>query len=266
MIPSIKHPGMPFTIVLMANADGRHTLFLALCSGHEIYISDISNDGQFASALDGGLGRKRLVHLHVLYHYYSLRPMCFDLCLISDTLISRVSSEVSATPNLKLWICASTRRLKMWAHWRSSMKGRQRTDSEAQTTTASSSVVTALPSSLQWQGSTSSANLHLWVLLVMGNHLMKRMDSKIIEAIFVARWFPNPHYQVTSTAPGPQISTISETFSGFANQQRAPVTEDTDNAPPFDINILPARRGPAQTTRLPLFKLVTELFNFSNTH
>ena len=32
-------------------------------AGHKIYIWDISNDGQFASALDGG--REPLVHLHV---------------------------------------------------------------------------------------------------------------------------------------------------------------------------------------------------------
>lgn len=30
---------------------------------HKIYIWDISNDGQFASALDGG--REPLIHLHV---------------------------------------------------------------------------------------------------------------------------------------------------------------------------------------------------------
>ena len=48
------------------------------------------------------------------------------------------------------------------------------------------------------------------------------------------------------------------------------VTEDdTDNEPLFGINILPltasSRRGPVQTTRLPLLKL-TEVFNFDNTH
>jgi COMPASS component SWD1 len=32
-------------------------------AGHKIYIWDISNDGQLASALDGG--REPLVHLHV---------------------------------------------------------------------------------------------------------------------------------------------------------------------------------------------------------
>jgi hypothetical protein len=65
--------------------------------------------------------------------------------------------------------------------------------------------------------------------------------------------------------------TIPETFSSFVNQQRALVTEDdTDNEPLFDINTvtlpLAARRVPAQTTRLPLLKLATELFDFSNTN
>lgn len=58
-------------------AGGKHTLFhtrilrsfiyyklgAADPAGHKIYIWDISNDGQFASALDGG--REPLVHLHV---------------------------------------------------------------------------------------------------------------------------------------------------------------------------------------------------------
>ena len=44
--------------------------------------------------------------------------------------------------------------------------------------------------------------------------------------------------------------------------------DDTDNEPLFDItgNAFPVQRGPAQTTRLPLLKLVSELFDFSNTH
>jgi hypothetical protein len=37
-------------------------------SGHKIYIWDISNDGQFASALDGG--REPLMHVHVSRLYY----------------------------------------------------------------------------------------------------------------------------------------------------------------------------------------------------
>ena len=58
-------------------AGGRHPFFSYSClrsliyinlgaadpAGHKIYIWDISNDGQFASALDGG--REPLVHLHV---------------------------------------------------------------------------------------------------------------------------------------------------------------------------------------------------------
>ena len=73
------------------------------------------------------------------------------------------------------------------------------------------------------------------------------------------------------TAPDPQLdseaSAIPETFSSFVYQQRELVTEDdtvTDNEPLFGINILPlaasSRRGPVQTTRLPLLKL-TEVFN-----
>ena len=34
---------------------------------HKIYIWDISNDGQFATALDGG--REPLVHLHVTWYF-----------------------------------------------------------------------------------------------------------------------------------------------------------------------------------------------------
>ena len=60
-------------------AGGKNTFFFHTCvfalfhiynklgaadpAGHKIYIWDISNDGQFASALDGG--REPLVHLHV---------------------------------------------------------------------------------------------------------------------------------------------------------------------------------------------------------
>lgn len=66
-------------------AGGKHTFFhthifflsydqpgAADPAGHKIYIWDISNDGQFASALDGG--REPLVHLHVnrLKYYYIL--------------------------------------------------------------------------------------------------------------------------------------------------------------------------------------------------
>jgi COMPASS component SWD1 len=40
---------------------------------HKIYIWDISNDGQFASALDGG--REPLLHLHVRV-YVVLLLMC----------------------------------------------------------------------------------------------------------------------------------------------------------------------------------------------
>lgn len=38
-------------------------------SGHKIYIWDISNDGQLASALDGG--REPLAYLHVRLLYSS---------------------------------------------------------------------------------------------------------------------------------------------------------------------------------------------------
>ena len=64
-------------------AGGRHTLcHTYVCAlshdklgaadpaGHKIYIWDISNDGQFASALDGG--REPLVHLHVNHLTYNI--------------------------------------------------------------------------------------------------------------------------------------------------------------------------------------------------
>jgi COMPASS component SWD1 len=48
----------PLLLFLIYNKSGA-----ADPAGHKIYIWDISNDGQLASALDGG--REPLVHLHV---------------------------------------------------------------------------------------------------------------------------------------------------------------------------------------------------------
>jgi hypothetical protein len=129
----------------------------------------------------------------------------------------------------------------------SSMKDRQRTEAHTTTVTTSNPSGTESSSSRlesDIQGSTSESSTNFT------SHSSSPNNS------------PMP------TSPDPQASTFPETFSSFVNQQRALVIEDdTDNEPLFDINtILPARRGPAQTTRLPLLKLANELFDFSNTH
>ena len=77
-IPSVKPPGTPCVTVQMANgwqevripleyhrpsSNIKYNIGAADPASHKIYIWDISNDGQFASALDGG--REPLVHVHV---------------------------------------------------------------------------------------------------------------------------------------------------------------------------------------------------------
>ena len=68
-------------------------------AGHKIYIWDISNDGQFASALDGG--REPLVHLHVNHPIYIfiINSHSFNLFVLVMTKWHPTKSSIASTTN-----------------------------------------------------------------------------------------------------------------------------------------------------------------------
>ena len=61
-------------------------------AAHKIYIWDISNEGQFASALDGG--REPLTHLHVsIYPHLWLDELMQAFIVASQKVVYRVNYE-----------------------------------------------------------------------------------------------------------------------------------------------------------------------------
>jgi hypothetical protein len=77
----------------------RHTGFhigAADPASHKIYIWDISNDGQFASALDGG--REPLVHVHVRVTAEYTPPKEFSLTRTLTVAFTEIAHRIHHEP------------------------------------------------------------------------------------------------------------------------------------------------------------------------
>ena len=191
------------------------------------------------------------------------------------------SSEISATPKGFVLSTVCNCNVHSWKHKSASiprcawciyyettenvsalMKGRQQSDSEAQTATAntpSSSVVTAFPSSLQWQRSTSSANFTSPGAVGDGESSDEENWLEEYRINLCRQMIPKS--PLPNDKPSPRRRSVVLISKGHWSPKMTPTM-------PHHLTSISYQLGVGQqTTRLPLLKLVvTELFNFSITH